>query len=64
MPATLLSLLVLVLVAGGLCTHHLHHGVEQASSWHDTWLVHLTQDTQPQVSAILYVDFRYPLKNE
>ena len=60
MPATLLSLLVLVVVAGGLCTHHLHHGVERASSWHDTWLVHLTQDTQPQVgpSDVLFVDFK------
>ena len=63
MPATLLSLLVLVLVAGGPCTHHLHHGVERASSWHDTWLVHLTQDTQPQVCQgdVLFVDLKCKL---
>ena len=52
---TLASLLLLaLLVLPGLArhpVHHLHHGVERADTWDDVWLIHLTPDTQPQVSS-------------
>ena len=37
-------------VTGHTGIHHIHHGVERADHWDDVWLVHLTDDTQPQVS--------------
>ena len=53
-PHTLASLLLLaLLVLPGLArhpVHHLHHGVERADTWDDVWLIHLTPDTQPQVT--------------
>ena len=51
---TLASLILLtLLVLPGLSrhpVHHLHHGVERADTWDDVWLIHLTPDTQPQVT--------------
>ena len=50
-------------VSGHTSVHHIHHGVERADHWDDVWLVHLTDDTQPQVSETKIIVALLPTQN-